>query len=199
MAWLEPYPDAALEAVSDPAPGPDARYEMHESVQLEFVAAIQHLPPRQRAVLLLRDVLGWSAAETASQLDASVASVNSALQRARATLGRLFPSGRPDAAAPIPDDRQRDLIQRYVRAWEDADLHRFVALLSEDAVLSMRRSGSGTRDATRSRPSFAGPPPRSGTARGPSGWFPPPRTASRPSPSTSAVPMDASTSTGSRC
>jgi RNA polymerase sigma-70 factor (ECF subfamily) len=137
VAWLEPYPDVALEGVADHAPGPDARYEMRESVQLAFVAAIQHLPPRQRAVLLLRDVLGWSAAETAGQLDASVASVNSALQRARATLGQRFPSGRPDDAAPPPDDRQRALLDRYLQAWEGADLDRFVALLTEDAVLTM--------------------------------------------------------------
>ncbi len=136
IAWLEPYPDSALEGIADAAPGPDARYEMHEAVQLAFVAAIQHLPPRQRAVLLLHDVLRWSAAETAGLLDASVASVNSALQRARGTLERQFPSGRP-SAQPAPDDRQRALLDRYVRAWEGGDLDGFVALLREDAVLSM--------------------------------------------------------------
>ncbi len=136
IAWLEPYPDSALEGIADTAPGPDARYEMQEAVQLAFVAAIQHLPPRQRAVLLLHDVLRWSAAETAGLLDASVASVNSALQRARATLEKRFPTGRP-SAQPAPDDRQRALLDRYVRAWEDADLDGFVALLREDVVLSM--------------------------------------------------------------
>src|SRR6266700_6103621 len=136
IAWLEPYPDSALEGIADTAPGPDARYEMQEAVQLAFVAAIQHLPPRQRAVLLLHDVLRWSAAETAGLLDASVASVNSALQRARATLEKRFPTGRP-SAQPAPDDRQRALLDRYVRAWEGADLDGFVALLREDAVLSM--------------------------------------------------------------
>jgi RNA polymerase sigma-70 factor (ECF subfamily) len=136
IAWLEPYPDSALEGIVDAAPGPDARYEMREAVQLAFVAAIQHLPPRQRAVLLLHDVLRWSAAETAGLLDASVASVNSALQRARATLEKRFPSGRP-SAQPAPDDRQRALLDRYVRAWEGGDLDGFVSLLKEDAVLSM--------------------------------------------------------------
>src|SRR5262249_33828871 len=99
-------------------------------------AAIQHLPPRQRAALLLRDVLGWSAAETAALLDASVPSVNSALQRARATLASRFPTGRP-SAQPAPDDRQPAVLDRYVRAWEVADLDGFVALLKEDAVLNM--------------------------------------------------------------
>ncbi len=136
VAWLEPYPDAALEGIVDAAPGPEARYEMREAVQLAFVAAIQHLPPRQRAVLLLHDVVGWSAIETARLLDASVASVNSALQRARATLEKGLPVGRP-SAQPAPDDRQRALLERYVRAWESADVDGFVALLREDAVLSM--------------------------------------------------------------
>jgi RNA polymerase sigma factor (sigma-70 family) len=97
IAWLEPYPDASLEGLADAAPGPEARYQMHEAVQLAFVAAIQHLLPRQRAVLLLHDVLGWSATKTARLLDASVASANSALQRARATLEKGFPAGRPSA------------------------------------------------------------------------------------------------------
>lgn len=139
IPWLEPYPDTALEGIADTAPGPDARYELHESIQLAFIAAIQLLPPRQRVVLLLRDVLGWSAAETAALLDTSVASANSALQRARATLGKQFPTGQPDTAPPLPgsDERQRALLDRYVRAWEDADLDGFVALLRDDATISM--------------------------------------------------------------
>ncbi len=136
VEWLGPYPDAALEGVPDTAPGPDARYEMREAVQLAFVAAIQNLPPRQRAVLLLRDVLGWSAVETAGQLDTSVQSVNSALQRARATLRSRFPDGRPGAQPP-PDDRQRALLERYVRAWEGADVQGFVGLVTEDAIMTM--------------------------------------------------------------
>jgi RNA polymerase sigma-70 factor, ECF subfamily len=136
IPWLEPYPDATLEGVPDAAPGPDARYEMREAVQLAFIAAIQLLPPRQRAVLLLRDVLGWSAAETGRLLDTSVASVNSALQRAHATLEKRLPAG-PPVAKPLPDDRRRALLERYVRTWENADLDGFVALLREDAVFTM--------------------------------------------------------------
>jgi RNA polymerase sigma-70 factor (ECF subfamily) len=136
VAWLEPYPDSALDDIADAAPGPEARYEMQESVQLAFVAAIQQLPPRQRAVLLLRDVLGWSAAETGQLLDTSVASVNSALQRARTTLETRYPAGEP-SHAPATDETQRDLLERYVRAWEASNLDGFVALLREDAVLSM--------------------------------------------------------------
>ena len=136
IPWLQPYPEAALEGVADPAPGPEARYEMHEAVQLAFVAAIQYLPPRQRAVLLLHDVLGWSAAESARLLNASVASVNSALQRARATLGKHLPQDQPKPQ-PASDDRQRALLDRYLRAWESADVDGFVALLREDATVSM--------------------------------------------------------------
>ena len=108
---------------------------MNEAVQFAFVAAIQELPPRQRAVLLLRDVLGWSAGETAVLLDASVASINSAPQRARATLKHRFPSGRP-GAQPMPDDHQRRLLEPY-ETWEDSNLEGFVALLREDTVLNM--------------------------------------------------------------
>jgi RNA polymerase sigma-70 factor (ECF subfamily) len=136
IAWLEPYPDLGLEGIADTAQGPDARYELRETVQLAFVAVIRHLPPRQRAVLLLCDVMGWSANETARLVEASAASVNSALQRARATLAKRFPSGRPEFQ-PAPDDRQRGLLDRYMRAWEGSDLDKFVALLREDAVYSM--------------------------------------------------------------
>lgn len=132
--WVEPYPDAELEALPDPAAGPDARYELRESVRLAFIAAIQQLPPRQRAALLLADVLGWSAIEVAAALDSSIASVNSALQRARA---RLVAFDRDAQPAPMADEQQRSLLERYVRAWESADLESFVALLKEDAVFSM--------------------------------------------------------------
>jgi RNA polymerase sigma-70 factor (ECF subfamily) len=132
--WIEPYPDAELENLPDTAARPDARYELRESVRLAFIIAIQQLPPRQRAALLLADVLGWSAIDVAAVFDASVASVNSVLQRARAKLATLDRDARP---APMADEQQRSLLDRYVRAWESADLERFVALLKEDAIYSM--------------------------------------------------------------
>jgi RNA polymerase sigma-70 factor (ECF subfamily) len=166
VAWLEPYPDALLAGLADAAPGPEARYELHEAVRLAFVAAIQYLPPRQRAVLLLRDVLGWSAGETAGLLGASVPSVNSALQRARATLARRFPAGRP-GVQPAPDAGQRALLERYVRAWEGADPDGLVALLREDAVLSMPPYAQWYRGraAIRAFLAWAWGPPGSGPGR----------------------------------
>jgi RNA polymerase sigma-70 factor (ECF subfamily) len=132
VAWLEPYPDAYLEGIADDAPNPEAR----EAVQLAFVAAIQQLPPRQRAALLLCDVLGWAAAETATLLGGSTASINSALQRARDTLAKHYPQGRP-AQAPRPTPTQQQLLERYLRAWEGHDIDGFVALLKEDATFTM--------------------------------------------------------------
>lgn len=135
--WLEPYPDALLEAVSDDAPGPEARYELREGVALAFVAGLQQLPERQRVVLVLRDVLGFRAREVAGLLEASAASVDSALKRARATLE----SGLPDAdreRAPLPASRQeRDLVDRYVEAQQRGDIEAAVALLTDDAWLTM--------------------------------------------------------------
>jgi RNA polymerase sigma-70 factor, ECF subfamily len=136
IAWLEPYPDSALDGIADASPGPDARYELREAVQLAFVAAIQLLPPRQRAALLLHDVMGWSASDTARLLGTSTASVNSALQRARQTLEKRRPVGAP-ISVPPPGDRQRALLERYVHSWERADVDGFVALLRDEAVLSM--------------------------------------------------------------
>lgn len=136
MAWLEPYPDSNLEGIADDAPNPEARYASREGVQLAFVAAIQELPPRQRVVILLCDVLGWAATETATLLGGSTASVNSALQRGRETLAKRYPDGRP-AAAPRPSAAQQKLLDRYLRAWEGHDLDGFVALLKEDATYTM--------------------------------------------------------------
>jgi RNA polymerase sigma-70 factor (ECF subfamily) len=136
IAWLEPYPDSEIEAVADAAPGPEARYAARESVRLAFVAAIQDLPPRQRAALLLTDVLGWSAAEAATLLGGTVASINSALQRARETLAKRYAGGRP-LAAPQPDAAQQTLLTRYLKAGEGHELDDFVALLKEDATFTM--------------------------------------------------------------
>jgi RNA polymerase sigma-70 factor (TIGR02960 family) len=136
-AWFEPYPDALLEDLPDTSPGPEARYESREALALAFVAGLQHLPPRQRAVLVLRDVLGFRAAEVAGLLDSSEVSVNSALQRARAALDvRLPAAGRE--LAPLPrSPRERELVGRFVDAFESADVERVVALLTDDAWLTM--------------------------------------------------------------
>ena len=155
IAWIEPYPDAALEGTPDSEPGPEARYEMHEAVQLAFIAAIQQLPPRQRAILLLRDVVGWSAHDSALLLDISLAAANSALQRARDTLRKQFPGGRP-VVSPAPDKKQRALLDQYVRAWESGDMDRFVALLKEDAVYSMPPLSEWYRGREAIRNFFAG-------------------------------------------
>jgi RNA polymerase sigma-70 factor (ECF subfamily) len=136
VAWLEPYPDSHLEGIADEAPNPEARYAAREAVQLAFVAVIQQLPPRQRAVLLLCDVLGWSAVETASLLGGSTVSINSVLQRARDTLAKRYPNGRPPVVSS-PNPAQQLLIGRYLQAWEGADLDGFVALLKEDATYTM--------------------------------------------------------------
>src|SRR5215475_10829511 len=136
VAWLEPYPDSNLEGIADDAPNPEARYTSREAVQLAFVAAIQELPPRQRAALLLCDVLGWAAAEAATLLGGSTASINSALQRARDTLGKRYPDGRPPVP-PRPSAAQQELLDRYLETWESHDLDGFVALLKEDATLTM--------------------------------------------------------------
>jgi RNA polymerase sigma-70 factor (ECF subfamily) len=131
VAWLEPYPDSDLDGIADDAPNPEARYTSRQAVQLAFVAVIQQLPPRQRAVLLLYDVLGWSAAEAADLLGGSAASVNSTLQRARETLAKRY----PDGTATQPP--QQELLGGYLQAWEGRDLDGFVSLLKEDATYSM--------------------------------------------------------------
>ena len=125
-----------LEGIPDAAPGPHARYETKEAVALAFVAGLQHLPPRQRAVLALRDVLGFCAAEVAEMLDTSEASVTSALQRARATLDARMPV--PRERAPLPrSGRERELLSRFAEAFEDGDIDGVVALLTDDALLNM--------------------------------------------------------------
>jgi RNA polymerase sigma-70 factor (TIGR02960 family) len=135
--WLEPYPDALLEGVPDLSAEPEARYETREAVGLAFVGALQHLSPQQRAVLVLRDVLGFRAAEVAGMLDSSEASVNSALQRARTALDRRLPTTEREQA-PLPSSpRERELVGRFADAFESGDVEGLVALLSADARLTM--------------------------------------------------------------
>jgi RNA polymerase sigma-70 factor, ECF subfamily len=130
-----PYPDTWLDELRSQ---PEVRYDLHESVQLAFLAAIQVLPPRQRAVLLLRDVLGFAADEVAELIGSSTAGVNSALQRARATLDRWRAEGRLEIGrTPPPDELRERLVRRYVEAWEAVDLDGLLALLREDAVMTM--------------------------------------------------------------
>src|SRR5262249_56413329 len=115
LPWLQPYPDRLL----DEGPGPEEAVVARETLELAFLAAIQHLPPRQRAVLILRDALDWSAGETAAVLEMSVAAVNSALQRARATMKKRLPAARLEwAAATDAEDAERSLLQTYMAAWE---------------------------------------------------------------------------------
>jgi RNA polymerase sigma-70 factor (TIGR02960 family) len=133
--WLEPYPDMLLGDLPDAAPGPEARYEARETISLAFMAAIQHLPPMQRAVLVVRDVLGFRAAEAADILECSVDSVNGLLKRARATIARELPPGeRP----PLPGSaRERDIVARFTDAYERGDTRAVIALLTDDVTLTM--------------------------------------------------------------
>jgi RNA polymerase sigma-70 factor (ECF subfamily) len=137
VVWLEPYPDTLLEGAMGVPLGPEARYEQTESISLAFVTALQVLPPRQLAVLILRDVLGFHASEVADMLDSTVESVNSALKRARASLERRRPAaGReppPASGSPAEDV----IVSEFARAWESADLGALVALLTDDAFISM--------------------------------------------------------------
>ena len=138
VVWLEPYPDTLLEGAGDVPLGPEARYEQNESISLAFVTALQVLPPRQLAVLVLRDVLGFHASEVADMLDTTVESVNSALKRARASLQRRPPLVADRKPPPAPDSCSEDaIVAKFVRAWESADLDELVALLTDDAFVSM--------------------------------------------------------------
>jgi RNA polymerase sigma-70 factor (TIGR02960 family) len=138
IVWLEPFPDALLEGVMDVPLGPEARYEQAESISLTFVTALQVLPPRQLAVLVLRDVLGFHANEVADMLDSTIDSVNSALKRARAGLQRRLPSIAEREPAPAPDSpSEQAIVAEFVRAYESGDLDDLVALLTDDVFLSM--------------------------------------------------------------
>ncbi|MEU9888251.1 sigma-70 family RNA polymerase sigma factor [Sphaerisporangium sp. NPDC051011] len=138
IPWLQPYPDALLEPVAPRQGEPDAVAVARETIELAFLVAIQHLPPRQRAVLILRDVLGWPAEQVATVLEMSVAAVKSALQRARPTLRERLPGRRLEwATSSEPTQDERALLHRYMAAMESADTHALAGLLSEDVRLTM--------------------------------------------------------------
>jgi RNA polymerase sigma-70 factor, ECF subfamily len=138
LPWLQPYPDRLLEPAAPAEHEPGAVVVARETMEIAFLVAIQQLPPRQRAVLLLRELLGWSAKDTAALLEASVVAVNSALQRARATLRAHLPERRTDwAPSSGPSDEERELLRRYVDAHERADVDALAELLREDALLTM--------------------------------------------------------------
>jgi RNA polymerase sigma-70 factor (TIGR02960 family) len=137
-AWLEPFPDALLDGVMSLPPGPEARYEQSESISLAFVTALQVLPPRQLAVLILRDVLGYPAGEVASMLEVTLDSVNSALKRARASLERSRSAAAGRESPPAPGSAAEGAIAaRFTRAYESADINALVALLTGDVFMSM--------------------------------------------------------------
>jgi RNA polymerase sigma-70 factor (ECF subfamily) len=138
VLWLEPYPDTLLDRIADTASGPEAQYETREAVSLAFVTALQLLPPRQRAVLVLRDVLGFHAEEVAEVLESTEESVTSALKRARRTLQLRLAEDRDREAPPPPNsDAERELVEQFTRAFEAQDVDGIVALLTEDVSLTM--------------------------------------------------------------
>ena len=146
--WVEPYADEAL-GLEDGLAAPEARYEQRESVELAFVAALQHLPATQRAVLILREVLGFSARESAAMLDTTTASVNSALQRARDAVEKRLPErSQQQTLRDLGDEEIRALVESYVEAWERNDVERVVSMLTEDAAFTMPplRSWFGGRE-----------------------------------------------------
>src|SRR5262245_38856203 len=135
--WLEPYPDQALDG-ADPATAPESRYERRESIELAFIAALQHMPSRQRAVLLLRDVLGLAPAEIAAALETTPTAVYSLLQRARQAANERLPARSQQATLrTLGDRRLRALIARYLHAWDQGDVAAITAMLTDDATLSM--------------------------------------------------------------
>jgi RNA polymerase sigma-70 factor (ECF subfamily) len=136
--WLQPYPDRLLDQIASSDSGPDALVIARETIELAYLAAIQYLPPRQRAILILRDALGWSAKETANLLEESVASVNSVLHRARSSMRKRLPERRLEWAPPAtPTIEERKLLGRYMDATDRADVAGLTALLREEALLTM--------------------------------------------------------------
>ena len=163
IAWVDPYPDEVLQ-LEDGYAAPEARYEQREAVELAFVAALQHLPPRQRAVLILREVLGFSAKEVADALGSTPASVNSALQRARKTVEERIPErSQQSTARSLGDEQVREVVGRFSDAFERGDTATILALLAEDVTFSMPPYGSWCRGRDAIADSWlmpGGPPPR---------------------------------------
>ena len=137
MVWLQPYPDQLLDEIAPSADQPDAVAVDRETIELAFLVALQSLPARQRAALIARDVLGWSANDTAELLETSVAAANSALQRARATMQQRLPARRTDWAAPRPTAEERDVLDRFIDAHERCDAAAAIAIAAEDLRVSM--------------------------------------------------------------
>ncbi len=149
VLWLEPYPDALLAEVPDPTAGPEARYEQQETISLAFITALQLLPPRQRAALILTDVLDFSAREVADMLETTEQAIYGAVKRARSTLARQLPNAEPPPLPNSPDEQQ--VLDRLVQAWETCDTSALAALLTEDAWMRMpprpgEYQGKGTVD-----------------------------------------------------
>jgi RNA polymerase sigma-70 factor, ECF subfamily len=161
--WIEPYPDEML-GLEDGYAAPAARYEQREAVEVAFIASLQHLPPRQRAVLIFREVLGFSAREVAESLGTSVSSVNSALQRARKAVADRLPERSQQATMrSLGDERVREIVQRFVDAFEQGEVDALVALLAEDATFTMPPYAEWYRGRDAIADSWlmpGGPPPR---------------------------------------
>jgi RNA polymerase sigma-70 factor (ECF subfamily) len=137
VMWLEPFPDAILESAFEASLGPEARYEQTEAISLAFVTALQVLPPRQRAVLILRDVLGYHASEVADMLDSTVESVSSALKRARASLRHRLPAEEREPPPAPNSPGEQELVTKFARAYESGDVDALVSLLTDDVLVSM--------------------------------------------------------------
>jgi RNA polymerase sigma-70 factor (ECF subfamily) len=161
--WIEPYPDGGL---AGGFAGPEARYERRESVELAFVAALQLLPARQRAVLILRDVLGFSGAEVADALETTPKAVYSALQRAHKTVDERLPArAQQQTLRSLGDARVRELVERYMDAWESGDVDEVVSMLAEDAILAMPPRPSWYRGVEAAREFLARGPLAAGQSR----------------------------------
>jgi RNA polymerase sigma-70 factor, ECF subfamily len=195
VPWLEPYPDRLLDELPHDGPDPAAVAEQRESVALAFVVALQQLTARQRAVLVLREVVGWSAAEVAGLLETSVPAVNSALQRARATLGQAGPTAGMSARS-LPAQEQ-DVLRRFMLAWQRRDLAGLAALLAEDAVLEMPPQSLRYLGREQVARFFVPCPPTGGWTA--FGWWPRAPTGSRRWPPTCPPPTAPVAPTASWC